>query len=88
MGNTPYILLVAATLGFGLLLPQSGKQRIYYLVLMTLVHTCLCGFRYMHLTGDLQKYYATFLRCGGYGWFSTELLAEGKNFGFFLSHHA
>lgn len=84
MGNTPYILLVAATLVFGALLPQKGPQRKYYLMLMTVLHTCLCGFRYMFLTGDLQKYYGIFLRCGGYGWFSPELLAEGKNFGFFL----
>lgn len=84
MGNTPYILLVAAILLFGALMPQKGPQRKYYLILMTTVHTCLCGLRYMFLTGDLQKYYGTFMRCGSLGWFSPELLADGKNFGFFL----
>lgn len=83
MGNTPYILMVAAVLLFGALLPQKGPKRIRYIVLMTVLHTCLCGFRYMFITGDLHKYYYTFLNSGSYGWFSPELWAEGRNFGFF-----
>ena len=83
MGNTPYILMVAAVLLFGALLPQNGPKRIRYIVLMTVLHTCLCGFRYMFITGDLHKYYYTFLNSGSYGWFSPELWAEGRNFGFF-----
>ena len=82
MGNTPYILLVAAVLIFGAVMPQKGPQRKNYIILMTILHTCLCGFRYMFITGDLHKYYYTFLSSGSYGWFSAELWAEGRNFGF------
>lgn len=83
MGNTPYILMVAAVLLFGAILPQKGPRRIYYILLMTVLHTCLCGFRYMFITGDLHKYYYTFLNSGKYAWFSSELWAEGRNFGFY-----
>ena len=82
MGNIPYILMVAAVLLFGKLLPQKGPKRIYYILLMTVLHTCLCGFRYQLLTGDLHKYYGQYFQCGGYDWLSPELWAEGRNFGF------
>lgn len=84
MGNTPYILLVAAVLLLGAIMPQKGPKRINYIILMTVLHTCLSGFRFMFLTGDLHMYFNTFHRSGGYGWFSEELLAGGRNSGFFL----
>ena len=84
MGNTPYILMVAAVLLFGAIMPQKGPKRIRYIILMTVLHTCLCGFRYMFLTGDLRKYYHTFLRSGSWGWFSADLFSGGKNTGFFV----
>lgn len=83
MGNTPYILMVAAVLLFGAIMPQKGQKRIRYIILMTVLHTCLCGFRYEFLTGDLIKYYFTYFNCGSENWFSAELWAEGRNFGFF-----
>lgn len=83
MGNTPYILMVAVVLLFGAIMPQKGPQRKNYIILMTILHTCLCGFRWQYLTGDLIKYYFTYFRCGGYDWFSAELWAEGRNFGFY-----
>ena len=83
MGNTPYILMVAAVLLFGAIMPQKGPNRKYYIVLMTVLHTCLCGFRYMFITGDLHKYYYMFLNSGTAQWFSAELWAEGRNFGFY-----
>ncbi len=83
MGNKTYILLVAAVLLFGAILPQKGPRRIWYIILMTVLHTCLCGFRYMFITGDLHKYYYTFLNSGSYDWFSPEMWAEGRNFGFY-----
>lgn len=82
MGNTPYILMVAAVLLFGAIMPQKGARRIWYIVLMTVLHTCLCGFRSQWLTGDLHKYYWNYFNCGSYDWFSPELWAEGRNFGF------
>lgn len=84
MGNTPYILMVVAVLGFGAFMPQKGPKRKYYIALMTILHTCLCGFRYQLITGDLIKYYWSFHNSGGYGWFSQELWQEGRNSGFFL----
>lgn len=83
MGNTPYILMVAAVLLFGKIMPQKGPKRIYYILLMTAAHTFLCGLRYQFLTGDLIKYYFKYFECGGYAWFSPELWAEGRNFGFY-----
>lgn len=82
MGNTPYILMVAAVVIFGAILPQKGPRRKYYIILMTVLHTCLCGFRSQWLTGDLHKYYWNYFDCGKSGWFSEELWAEGRNFGF------
>lgn len=84
MGNTPYILMVAAVLIFGKLLPQRGPKKKYYIILMTVLHTCLCGFRYQLITGDLRKYYWIFHDSGAYGWFSQGLWAEGRNSGFYL----
>lgn len=83
MGNTPYILMVAAVLLFGAIMPQQGPKRKNYILLMTVLHTCLCGFRWQFLTGDLHKYYWNYFRYGGYGWFNDELWAEGRNFGFY-----
>lgn len=84
MGNTPYILMVAAVLIFGAIMPQQGTKRIRYIILMTILHTCLCGFRYMFITGDLHKYYYTFMNSGSYSWFSSELFAGGRNTGFYV----
>lgn len=83
MGNTPYILMVAAVLLFGAIMPQKGPGRKYYIGLMTVLHTCLCGFRSQWLTGDLHKYYWNYFNCGSYEWFGPELWAEGRNFGFY-----
>lgn len=77
-----YLYIVAAVLIFGLLMPQKGPERKYYIALMTVIHAFVCGLRYQFLTGDLHKYYYTFLNSGTYGWFSEELLAEGRNTGF------
>ena len=82
MGNTPYILMVAAVLLFGAIMPQKGPKRKNYIILMTILHTCLCGFRWQFLTGDLSKYYFNYFKCGSYDWLSPELWAEGRNFGF------
>ena len=79
-----YIQLVLITLILGVIMPQKGSKRIYYIILMALVCAFVCGFRYQFLTGDLHKYSATFMRSGTYGWFSEELLADGRNSGFYL----
>lgn len=79
-----YLYVVAAVLVFGALMPQKGPQKKYYIGLMTIIHTFVCGFRYPLLTGDLRKYCSSFWSYAEYGWFSDELLAEGRNTGFYL----
>lgn len=76
--------IVAITLLLGVIMPQKGPRRIYYIGIMTAVHTFVQGFRYEHLTGDMIMYHATFLHSGQYLWLSEELLNGGRNAGFFL----
>lgn len=82
MGNTPYILLVAAVLLFGAIMPQKGRNRIWYILLMTAIHAFVCAFRYNHLTGDLMKYHNTFNNMVSHGLFSDAVFNEGRNSGF------
>lgn len=77
-----YIQLVLLTLVLGVIMPQKGPKRIYYIILMAALCTYVCGFRYQFLTGDLHKYYWNYFNCGSYDWFSPELWANGRNFGF------
>ena len=78
-----YIQLVLITLVLGVIMPQKGPKRIYYIALMAMICTFVCGFRYQFLTGDLHKYYWNYFNCGSYDWFSPELWAEGRNFAFY-----
>lgn len=79
-----YMIVVAVTLLFGAILPQKGEKRKYYIILMTVIHTFICAFRYNHLAGDLMKYHWEFLQVGDYGWFSGGVLREGRNTGFYM----
>lgn len=78
-----YLYIVAATLVLGYLMPQKGEKRKYYIIVMTLIHVFVSGFRYQFLTGDLMKYHTTYITMAQYGWFSEEVMQEGRNFGFF-----
>lgn len=79
-----YLYLVAATLVFGAILPQTGKKRKYYIVFLTAFHMFVCAFRYNHLTGDLMKYHFMFNNLASAGWGSEAVLQEGRNSGFML----
>lgn len=79
-----YLYIVAATLILGAIMPQKGRERIFYIAVMTAIHMFICVFRYQHLTGDLMKYHAMFLDSANYGWFSEEIIQEGRNSGFQL----
>ena len=79
-----YMIIVAATLILGYVMPQTGKQRKYYIILMAAIHVFVSGFRYQFLSGDLMKYHSSFQYFAGQGWFSEAIWNEGKNFGFFL----
>lgn len=83
MGVSVYWLMVAAVIVFGLLMPQQGEKKKSYIILMTVLHTFVCGFRYMYLTGDLRKYAAEFNTVSYFGWFSDEVFHEGRNAGFY-----
>lgn len=83
MGIKVYYYMVAAVLGGGILLPQHGKRKKVYIALMAVLHTFLCGWRYMYLTGDLRKYAWGYYTITESGWFSEDVLNEGRNFGFF-----
>lgn len=78
-----YLYLVAATLLFGWLMPQSGRKRKNYIILMAAIHTFVCGFRYQYLTGDLMKYQWGYAHMYQHGWLSEEVVQEGRNTGFF-----
>ena len=79
-----YLYIVAATLILGYLMPQKGEKRKNYIIVMTLIHIFVSGFRYQFLTGDLMKYHTSFVFLSQHSWLSEEVMNEGKNFGFFL----
>ena len=83
MGVRVYYYMVAAVLGFAVLLPQHGRQKKIYIALMAILHTFVCGWRYMYLTGDLRKYAWGYYTIAESGWFSEEVFQGGRNFGFF-----
>lgn len=78
-----YWIIVAAVIILGIILPQKGRYRKYYIWIMAVMHAFVCGFRYMYLTGDLINYAYDYRAMINYGWFSDEVFQEGRNFGFF-----
>ncbi len=83
MGVKVYYYMLAAVLVFAAFLPQHGKQKKTYIILMAALHAFVCGWRYMYLTGDLIKYSGFYVRIyPNNGWFSTQVFDGGRNFGF------
>ena len=83
MGVTMYWLVLVAVIVLGLVMPQHGRKRIYYIVLVAAIHAFVSGFRYEHLTGDLMKYQWNFVDYLNHDYFSEHLLNDGINTGFF-----
>ena len=83
MGVKIYYYVLAAVLGLGLLMRQRGRGRRAYVVSMAVLHTFVCGWRYMYLTGDLRKYAWGYYTITESGWFSADVFQNGRNFGFF-----
>lgn len=79
-----YLFIVAAVLVLGVFMEQRGNGNKKYIILMAALHTFVCGFRYMYLTGDLRKYAAGYYEIVKSGWLSENVLHEGRNTGFFL----
>ena len=78
-----YWIIVVTVIGLGLIIPQKGHYRKYYIGIMAILHAFVCGFRYMYLTGDLRKYAADYYDIVNYGWMSTNVVQGGRNTGFF-----
>ena len=86
MGVYTYWAIVATVIILGLILPQEGKRKGEYIVLMTLLHIFICGWKYIYITGDLRKYaffYETESRQADFGWFSEGVFHGGRNAGFY-----
>lgn len=60
------------------------KNKKWFVISTTVVHTFVCGFRYMYMHGDLQKYAYEFSLIKNYGWSSNELLRDGRNTLFYI----
>lgn len=82
MGVNVYWWVVALVIGLGMIMPQQGRRKNFYIIVITLIQIFVCGFRYMYLTGDLRKYSATFYELPEYGWFSNYAWQGGRNAGF------
>ncbi|MCD8019250.1 MAG: EpsG family protein [Clostridiales bacterium] len=79
-----YLYIVVAVIILGMIMPQQGPWKKYYIIIMSVSHAFVCGFRYMYLTGDLRNYAADYYEIVNNGWFSEEVLQEGRNTGFFM----
>lgn len=78
-----YWIIVAVVIGLGMVTPQEGRYRKFYIMSMAAFHAFVCGFRYMYLTGDLIKYAGEYRKMVNYGWFSEQVFHEGRNAGFY-----
>lgn len=75
--------IVALSIILGMIMPQEGRKRKYYVLVMTFVHWFVCAFRYQFLTGDLIKYNTEFRHLRGVSYFSEKAIHEWKNTGFY-----
>ena len=80
-----YWIIVAIVIILGMIMPQQGREKKYYIFVMATIHAFVCGFRYQYLTGDLQTYHNIYVTLPQYGWFSDEVLQEGRNAGCLFS---
>lgn len=79
-----YWIIVALVIILGMIMPQQGPKRKYYIIIMTIIHAFVCGFRYQYLTGDLQSYHNVYVALPNFGWFSEEVIQDGRNTGFYM----
>lgn len=78
-----YWKIVAAIIILGMIMPQEGPKRKYYVILMTFIHWFVCAFRYQFLTGDLIKYNTEFRHLRDVAYFSEKAINDWKNTGFY-----
>lgn len=68
------VLIITAVLA---LIFKNNKK--WFIISASAVHTFVCGFRYMYMHGDLQKYAYEFDLIKDYPWGSNDLLKDGRN---------
>lgn len=78
-----YWKIVIVVIVLGIIMPQEGFYRKYYIILMTLMHSFVCAFRYKFLVGDLIRYNTEFQNLRKSGYFSKETIHEWTNTGFY-----
>ena len=79
-----YWIIVVLVIVLGMIMPQQGSKRKYYIIIMAIIHAFVCGFRYQYLTGDLQTYHNVYVTLPNFSWFSEEVIQEGRNTGFYM----
>ena len=85
MGVKIYWIIVAAVILLGLLMPQEGYRKKDYIIVMAVLHSFVCGFRYKYLVGDLIKYsngYYAYNENPELTWFHERVFNGGRNAGF------
>lgn len=84
MGVRVYWYVVAAVVILGMIMPQEGGNKKYYIIAMAVLHTFVCGFRFMYLVGDLRKYAAGYYDYASNtaSYFDENVFNGGRNAGF------
>ena len=85
MGVKVYWYVVAIVCALGMILPQEGRNRRIYIFLMAVLHSFICGCRYMFITGDLIKYsngFYNYYHNPNISWFCDSVFNNGRNAGF------
>ena len=73
------VLLITGILAYVF---KNNKKK--FVISATIVHTFVCGFRYMYMHGDLMNYAYDYYLMKDYGWTSNELLQGGRNSLFYI----
>ena len=63
-----YLIIVILVLGVAILFPENPHNRKIYIIIMATIHTFICGFKYMYLSGDLIKYAGNYYRLQHRSW--------------------
>ena len=82
MGVAMYWIIIAMVVVLGMVMPQHGRKRIYYIGTMAVLHALVSGLRYRYLTGDMMSYERIYWECMNNDYFSEQMLNEGINTGF------
>lgn len=82
MGVAMYWIIIAMVVVLGMVMPQHGRKRIYYIGTMAVLHALVSGLRYRYLSGDMMSYERIYWECMNNDYFSEQMLNDGINTGF------